>query len=202
MMVSWKQPVNLYVRVLRLSLSQECISAARHQSLSWAVSIERLQAIPEYICSWVGFFAGVLGAALYRGTQEPQVAPNQQTGLRLACNLCKHLPLRQWMQTHNAALMDRFAPCCSSTNKSVRFAFATFMLNLSVFFSTTAKADAEGQAQVGLLDLLQLCCILIQYYVFRCVSAAAFAILRSLQSTAWLPSCNEVLYTCWPCWQM
>ena len=103
-----------------------------------------------------GFFTGVLGAALHRGTEEPQLAPNQQTGLRLVCNLCKHLPLRQWLQTHSAALIDRFAPCCSSNNKAVRFAFATFMLNLSVFFSTAAKADAEGQAQVGSLWLLQL----------------------------------------------
>lgn len=29
------------------------------------------------------------------------------------------------------------------------------MLNLSVFFSTAEKADAEGQPQVGLLGLLQ-----------------------------------------------
>ena len=105
--------------------------------------------LPSLAWLIVELFAGVLGAALHRGTEEPQLAPNQQTGLRLACNLCKHLQLRQWMQTHNAALMDRFAPCCSSTNKSVRLAFATFMLNLSVFFSTAAKADAEGQAQVG-----------------------------------------------------
>ena len=120
-----------------------------------------------YIGSGVGFFAGVLGAALHRGTEEPQLAPNQQTGLRLACNLCKHLPLRQWMQTHNAALMDRFALCCSSTNKSVRFAFATFMLNLSVFFSTVAKADAEGQAQVSFS------------YCYSSFAAFSFAIVSS-----------------------
>lgn len=109
---------------------------------------------------------GVLGAALYRGSEEPHLAPNQQTGLRLACNLCKHQPLRQWLQTHNAVLMDRFAPCCSSTNKAVRFAFATFMLNLAVFFNTTAKADTEGQAQVQFLWLTQLCCTLIHQHVF------------------------------------
>ena len=105
--------------------------------------------------------AGALGAALFRGTEEPQLAPNQQTGLRLACNLCKHAPLRRWLRTQNASLMDRFAPCCSSTNKAVRFAFATFMLNLSVCFSTEAKADAEGQAQVELLCMLYplvFCC--------------------------------------------
>lgn len=92
--------------------------------------------------------------------------PSQQTGLRLACNLCKHLPLRQWLQAHSAALMDRFAPCCSSTNKGVRFAFATFMLNLAVFYSTAAKADAEGQAQVQLLGLFPLCCTLIHQHLF------------------------------------
>ncbi|KAL0030698.1 hypothetical protein WJX77_002586 [Trebouxia sp. C0004] len=100
--------------------------------------------------------SGVLGAALFRGTQEPQLPANQQTGLRLACNLCKQPPLHQWLQTHNAALMDRFAPCCSSTNKPVRSGFATFMLNLAVFFSTAAKSDTEGQAQAlsGLSELL------------------------------------------------
>lgn len=98
-------------------------------------------------CAWCASL-GVLGAALFRGTEEPQLPANQQTGLRLACNLCKQPPLHQWLQTHNAALMDRFAPCCSSTNKPVRLGFATFMLNLAVFFSTAAKSDTEGQAQV------------------------------------------------------
>ena len=93
---------------------------------------------------------GVLGAALFCGTEEPQLPANQQTGLRLACNLCKQPPLHQWLQTHNAALMDRFAPCCSSTNKPVRLGFATFMLNLAVFFSTAAMTDTEGQAHVCL----------------------------------------------------
>ncbi|KAL3142952.1 hypothetical protein ABBQ38_003237 [Trebouxia sp. C0009 RCD-2024] len=130
--------------------------------LSWpapqlfpAYDIARLVALdPEgaqHLASSAGLLSpgtsGQLGAALYRGTEEPQLVPSQQTGLRLACNLCKHLPLRQWLQAHSAALMDRFAPCCSSTNKGVRFAFATFMLNLAVFYSTAAKADAEGQAQ-------------------------------------------------------
>ncbi|KAL0051183.1 hypothetical protein WJX82_003205 [Trebouxia sp. C0006] len=100
--------------------------------------------------------SGVLGAALFRGTEEPQLPANQQTGLRLACNLCKQPPLHQWLQTHNAALMDRFAPCCSSANKPVRLGFATFMLNLAVFLSTAAKSDTEGQAQAlsGLSELL------------------------------------------------
>lgn len=102
---------------------------------------------------------GGLGAALFRGTEEPQPPANQQTGLRLACNMCKHQSLRQWSQKQNAALMDRFAPCCSSTNKAVRLGFATLMLNMAVYFGTTAKADSEGQAQAlsGLSELLIAC---------------------------------------------
>lgn len=87
------------------------------------------------------------------------------------------------MQNHNAALMDRFAPCCSSTNKSVRFAFATFMLNLSVFFSTVAKADAEGQAQVRLSSVTLA---LLHVNSLLCVPMCVNSSMESLQSTTWL----------------
>lgn len=147
----------------------------------------------------VVFLAGVLGAALHRGTEEPQLAPNQQTGLRLACNLCKHLQLRQWMQTHNAALMDRFAPCCSSTNKAVRFAFATFMLNLSVFFSSTAKADTEAQAQVGCSSSaaprFAHVCVYVSASVclLMCICAAVCRPQPSFQFEVYLHACGRLL---------
>lgn len=87
--------------------------------------------------------------ALARATAEPQLAANQQTGLRLACNLCKQ-NLRSWLQSNSSAVLDRFGPCCSSTNKSVRLAFATLLLNLAVLLGTSGSIGVDTQAQVSL----------------------------------------------------
>lgn len=92
--------------------------------------------------------AGGLISALSRATTDPALPSNQQTGLRLLCNAFRHPSLAQWLQTHRQQLLDEFAPCCTSPNKGVRAAFATFLLNLATLFKGPLRDDAEGQAQV------------------------------------------------------
>jgi len=46
--------------------------------------------------------AGTLGAALATACAEPQVAANQQLGLRLLCNAFRSAPLRAWLR-HQAS---------------------------------------------------------------------------------------------------
>lgn len=93
--------------------------------------------------------AGIAANALSRAAAEPQLAANQQTGLRLACNMCKHKSLRSWLHSNSSSVLDRFGPCCSSTNKSVRLAFATLLINLAVLSGSGSNND-DVQAQVSL----------------------------------------------------
>lgn len=93
---------------------------------------------------------GVLSGALTRATEEPQLAANQQTALRLACNLCKHESLRSWLNSNSSVVLDRFGPCCSSSNKAVRLAFATLLLNLAVMLGTSGKGDTSTPSQARL----------------------------------------------------
>lgn len=108
--------------------------------------------------------AGIAANALSRAAAEPQLAANQQTGLRLACNMCKHKSLRSWLHSNSSSVLDRFGPCCSSTNKSVRLAFATLLINLAVLFGTSGSNNDDVQAQVSLAVPLSsalqcsLCC--------------------------------------------
>lgn len=94
--------------------------------------------------------AGAIADAIARATAEPQLVANQQTGLRLVCNMCKHGSLRSWLQSNSSAVLDRFGPCCTSTNKSVRLAFATLLLNLAVLSSNSKSSSNDVQAQVTL----------------------------------------------------
>ncbi|KAK9806981.1 hypothetical protein WJX72_009418 [[Myrmecia] bisecta] len=99
---------------------------------------------------------GDIGAALACASDEPHSASNQQTGLRLVCNCFRHEPLRRWVQTHSAALLDGFAPACASPAKAVRLAMGTLLFNLAMLFSASAGDEAADKAQVlsALVELL------------------------------------------------
>ena len=86
-------------------------------------------------CEWTGD----IGAALATACGDPPIAANLQVGLRLACNTFRHAPLRDWVCSNQAALLDAFAPACTSTLKPVRLALATFLLNLSALLYSSPK---------------------------------------------------------------
>jgi PUL domain len=84
---------------------------------------------------------GGLGSALAMAFREPQLAANQQTGLRLACNAFCHLPLRDWAKSNRTELLDGCALSIASTSKAVRLAAATLLLNFSVLFSDLLRGE-------------------------------------------------------------
>ena len=90
---------------------------------------------PENVCGWV---PGDIGAALATACGDPPIPANLQVGLRLACNVFRHEPLRAWVASNQAALLDAFAPACTSPLKPVRLALATFLLNLSAVLHSSS----------------------------------------------------------------
>lgn len=80
---------------------------------------------------------GDIGAALATACGDPPIPANLQVGLRLACNTFRHESLRAWVVSNQAALLDAFAPACTSPLKPVRLALATFLLNLSALLRSS-----------------------------------------------------------------
>jgi hypothetical protein len=98
-----------------------------------------------------GAAPGTLGAALGVACCEGAPPAAAQTGLRLACNCCKHSALRAWLLAQRAALLDGCAALYSSATKGVRLGLATLLLNLAVAYRLEPglASDAEGKMQVG-----------------------------------------------------
>lgn len=87
-------------------------------------------------CLWT---AGDIGAAMATACGDPPIPANLQVGLRLACNTFRHESLRAWVVSNQAALLDAFAPACTSPLKPVRLALATFLLNLSALLHSSPR---------------------------------------------------------------
>ena len=100
-----------------------------------------------------------LSAAISKATAEPQLAANQQTGLRLICNAFRHPALRQWVQLQRSALLDSFAPAFSNSSKAVRLAAATMLWNFAVARGAHLpfRASEGGPHQFCLDDGLAEC---------------------------------------------
>ena len=89
-----------------------------------AAAMSSCECCEQVAAPWVQLSAGA--------TAEPQLAANQQTGLRLICNCFRHPALRQWVQMQQSALLDGFAPAYKGSSKAVRLAAATMLLNFAV----------------------------------------------------------------------
>eukprot|EP00899_Mesostigma_viride_P019018 jgi/Mesvir1/27117/Mv20795-RA.2 len=73
----------------------------------------------------------LLGAVLARvlqGGGNP-IAANMLTGARVVVNAFRHGPLREWVLAHTGDLLSLLAPCGASSNKNVRIAWATVLIN-------------------------------------------------------------------------
>ena len=101
------------------------------------------------IDSW--HVTGDIGAALATAFGDPPVPANLKVGLQLACNTFRHAPLRAWVASNQPALLDAFAPACTSPLKPVRLALATFLLNLSnLLYSSRPKVSPSPHSRVQL----------------------------------------------------
>ncbi|CAM6084680.1 unnamed protein product [Calypogeia fissa] len=83
--------------------------------------------------------------AVRRAHTAPVIAANQLTSCRVAVNSFQHSSLRNWTIKHRVEVLDMFANSCNSSNKNVRLAFATLVLNYSVL--EVELKDQEGQIQ-------------------------------------------------------
>jgi hypothetical protein len=77
---------------------------------------------------------------------EPQVAANQQLGMRLFCNAFRSEPLRVWLKEQAAGILDGFSPALVAPQKAVRGAGAAFLLNLAIM-SSSERIGLELDAQ-------------------------------------------------------
>ncbi|GBG59102.1 hypothetical protein CBR_g24445 [Chara braunii] len=75
----------------------------------------------------------------------PVVAANLLTGARMLTNCFRYASLRSWVEQHRSEVLDSLAICCASSNKNVRLAFSTLLLNFAVLLCE-AK-DENGQIQ-------------------------------------------------------
>ncbi|KAJ7285528.1 hypothetical protein O6H91_Y327400 [Diphasiastrum complanatum] len=87
----------------------------------------------------------VLIDAIRKATAAPIVAANQLTSARVVVNCFRHSTLKAWTIKHRSEILDIFSECSNSSNRNVRFAYATLVLNYAVLL--TEATDEEGQLQ-------------------------------------------------------
>ncbi|KAJ7285529.1 hypothetical protein O6H91_Y327400 [Diphasiastrum complanatum] len=99
------------------------------------------------LCSWPiqCLFPDVLIDAIRKATAAPIVAANQLTSARVVVNCFRHSTLKAWTIKHRSEILDIFSECSNSSNRNVRFAYATLVLNYAVLL--TEATDEEGQLQ-------------------------------------------------------
>ncbi|GJP80940.1 hypothetical protein CLOP_g11135 [Closterium sp. NIES-67] len=88
---------------------------------------------------------GMLMAAIRRAAAEPPTPANHLTGVRVAVNVFGLPSLHHWPRQHRAEVLDLFAPCAASSNKNVRLALATLLLNYAVLLVDKTAAAAAGE---------------------------------------------------------
>eukprot|EP00249_Psilotum_nudum_P003972 c17494_g1_i1 orf=165-2480(+) len=88
----------------------------------------------------------VIMEALQRATALPAIDANLLTGVRVAVNCFRHGILRNWTIRNRSQILDLFSECSRSSNKNVRQAYVTLLLNYSVIL--TATKDEDGLIQV------------------------------------------------------
>ncbi|KAG6542654.1 hypothetical protein Mapa_015888 [Marchantia paleacea] len=91
--------------------------------------------------------------ALRRANTAPVSAANQLTSARVAVNTFRHSVLRDWAKKHREEVLDLFAECYHSSNKNVRLALATLILNYSVLLVELKDEDGQTQAISGALEM-------------------------------------------------
>eukprot|EP00798_Chlamydomonas_sp_ICE-L_P025625 gene25625-11281_t len=98
--------------------------------------------------------SGSVPAALsIASVAEPAIFPNQQLGLRLACNMFKQASTRAWVVANRAAVLDAFVHCCHTTNKGVRVSMATLLYNF-VILSSTPGSLPSGEVEEAKMQML------------------------------------------------
>lgn len=90
---------------------------------------------------------GTIGTALAGAFRPPQLPPNLQTALRLACNAFAHPALRAWAQSQRQDLIAAAMSAASSANKGVQQGIATLLLNYAVQFAGPYKGGPCSQVQ-------------------------------------------------------
>eukprot|EP00798_Chlamydomonas_sp_ICE-L_P025606 gene25606-11258_t len=93
------------------------------------------------------------GAAATASRCEPAIFPNQQLGLRLACNMFKQASTRAWVVANRAAVLDAFAIVANTTNKGVRVSMATLLYNF-VILSSTPGSLPSGEVEEAKMQML------------------------------------------------
>ncbi len=93
--------------------------------------------------------AGSLGHALATACAEPPVPAAQQTAVRLACNAFVQPAALGWVQGAGGAMLDCFARCACSPNKTVRQGLATLLVNYAVMLSKLASDELEFKSRVS-----------------------------------------------------
>lgn len=88
----------------------------------------------------------ILMDSFRRATTAPALTGNQLTSIRAVVNSFKHACFRTWLAHHRSEILDLFSECCSSSNKNIRLAYSTLILNYTVLL--IEKKDEDGQQQV------------------------------------------------------
>ncbi|KAH7288377.1 hypothetical protein KP509_31G024400 [Ceratopteris richardii] len=86
----------------------------------------------------------VLRQILQRACEPPDA--NQLLGIRAAVNAFRHSVLRKWVLHNRSEILDFFSDCQTSSQKNIRVAYSTLLLNYSVLLIETK--DEAGQIQV------------------------------------------------------
>lgn len=86
----------------------------------------------------------ILKECLQRASEPPDA--NQLMGIRAAVNCFRHSVLRKWVLSNRTEILDLFSDCQLSSNKNIRIAYSTLLLNYSVLLIETK--DEAGQIQV------------------------------------------------------
>lgn len=87
----------------------------------------------------------VLMQSLHRAAGSTLDA-NQLMGIRISVNCFRHVVLRKWIAYNRSEILDMFSECHLSSNKNVRLAYSTLLLNYCVLLIETK--DEAGQIQV------------------------------------------------------
>lgn len=139
------------------------------------LDVARLLALDPQFAGWladssgtVASLQGGLGGALATAMTQPQSTPNQQTGLRLACNAFMQPALRTWISGQMSEVLDGFSAALISPSKAVRLGAATLLLNCAVL----GDAGSKMQVLSGLLHILSNPTETDVETVFRAVTAA------------------------------
>ncbi len=91
---------------------------------------------------------GPLGAALAAAAAPPHLPANRLTGLRLACNLFRHAPLRAWAASQRGALLRAFGGGGGGggETKAARGAWASLLVDLALLYRSEVGCSSMGEA--------------------------------------------------------